>query len=153
MSRRRKRAKERAVAAPKVVEAIQPAKTAGEGAVTTVAEARLEHRAIANGWLKGMDAEKLGEVAERNIKAATDPNTDLRIMARCTSNVIAMVGQVMEQEKREQGVQAEGKVSNTQINVLIGSLSNEQLAALDSVFAGSAAAGGAAGNSTRALPA
>ena len=70
--------------------------------------AKMERRAIANGWLKGpnglgLDEEKLGGIAQVNVALALDRTESARIRVAASRNVVAIVGQVMEQEKREAG--------------------------------------------------
>lgn len=70
-------------------------------------ETILERRAIAGGWLKnpdgdGIDKEKLAKLIQRNYDRGLLTEDD-RALASLTRNVIAAVGQVMEQEKRDAG--------------------------------------------------
>lgn len=76
----------------------------------------LEMRAIAKGWLKradglGLDEQKMAAIASKCVQMALS-STDARAVAACTRNVVAMVEQVMEQEKRDAG----GEQLNVNVN-------------------------------------
>lgn len=72
-----------------------------------------ERKAIAQGWLKGasgvgLDGEKLGAIAAHNAALAIDRTTAPRVQTSASRNVIAIVAQVMEQERRDACLPAPG---------------------------------------------
>lgn len=104
MSRRRKHGKQ---GRTRGKAAIQPTPAGGLGGESngrpSLTMINLERRAVANGWLEGLPPEKLKAVAEQNVKLATEAQDD-RVKVNASKVVVAIVGQVMEQEKRDKGI-------------------------------------------------
>jgi hypothetical protein len=97
---------------------------ASDSGLTLTGEAVLDRRAIANGWLRrpdgsGLDAEKMARLIQRNIERALDSEDD-RAVAALTRNVIAAVGQVMEEEQRQAG--------GPTLNVSVGAMTEAEKA-------------------------
>lgn len=109
-SKKRRERRERVEAARKTAEsAIPPLSTGGTGDVANerapgqLSTMALERRAVAKGWLEGVPAEKLRQVAEENVRLALNAQ-DERVKVNASKVVVAIVGQVMEQEKRDKGL-------------------------------------------------
>jgi hypothetical protein len=69
--------------------------------LTVRAETELERQAIAHFWGATRDPAKLAQVFDRNAAIAANPRSTARNVGICSRNVIAIVAQVMEQEKRD----------------------------------------------------
>lgn len=87
----------------------------GGGIAPTRQDDALERQAIANSWLPAMAGDKLAKVLARQIAIATDPKSTSRQASIAAGVVVKAVGQVMQQEVRDQELSS-GVDVNVEIN-------------------------------------